>query len=39
MATILSVICQKTKQFDLIPAAIIIGFALDFVLVVNFLKN
>ena len=38
MATILSIICQKIKQNDLIPAAIVIGFALDFIIAYNYLK-
>jgi hypothetical protein len=39
MATILSIICQKTKQHELIPIAIVVGFALDFVIVYNYLKQ
>jgi hypothetical protein len=38
MATILSIICQKTKQYDLIPGAIVVGFALDFIIMYNYLK-
>ena len=39
MATILSIICQKIKQHELVPAAIVIGFALDFIIVYNYLKQ
>jgi hypothetical protein len=39
MATILAVICQKTKHPELIPIAIAVGFTLDFIIVYNVLKQ
>lgn len=39
MATILAVICQKIKTPELISIAVVVGFALDFIIVCNYLKQ
>lgn len=38
MATILASICISFKKQQLVPSAIVIGFALDFIIVYQFLK-
>ena len=38
MATLLTMVCVHNNKENLVPGAIVIGFALDFIIVYNYLK-